>query len=194
MLGREEGWKENLSHSSISLKSATMLQRGLGSCFSTAPLVPITTHLSLFRSWEVWQTSHTPGSSLPRLSPTYPVALGGWWHHQGLPKGLHSSSWVLAGMRAGHSLSPWLPKSFPFPRHCGEKVTWLDTCLCQGCTQPDCCCDPWQKVVLLAGSPQGSSHSHRQVVTGRTSSDACASNVKFTQPAIPSPTPQSHLQ
>lgn len=99
------------------------------------------------------------------LSPTYPVALGAWWHHQDFPKGLHSSSWDLAGMRAGHSLSSWLPKPFPFPRHCGEKVTWLDTCLCQGRTQPDCCCDPWREVILLAGSPQESSQS----VTGSLS-------------------------
>lgn len=48
MPGKEEGWKEDLSCSSISLKLATMHQGGLGSCFSGAPLVLATTH-PLFR-------------------------------------------------------------------------------------------------------------------------------------------------
>lgn len=65
MLGREEGWKENLSCSSISLKPATTHQGGLGRCVSGVPLVLATTHPLLFRSWDVWQTSHSSGSSLP---------------------------------------------------------------------------------------------------------------------------------
>lgn len=119
---------------------------------------------------------------------------GAWRHHQGLPKGSHSSCWDLAGVRAGYSLGLWLPKPFPFPGHCSEKVTWLDTCLCQGRTQPDCCCDPWREVILLAGSPLESSQSHRQPATGKTSSDACAFQHEMNPTHNPLSHPSSHLQ
>lgn len=55
----------------------------------------------------------TPFSWVMALSPTRPVALEALQYHRGLPQGLRSSRWDLAGVGAGHSLSPQLPKLLP---------------------------------------------------------------------------------
>lgn len=58
------------------------------------------------------------------------------------------------------ALVPGFLKRF-LPGCRGEEVTWPDTCLCQGCTQSDCCCDLCWEATVLAESPGESKQSRR---------------------------------
>lgn len=105
----------------------------------------------VFRSWQVWETGHLPGSShaIPPDNRTVPDSS----HSSGSPAGLCSSQWDLAGVGVVTASAPGFLNSF-LPGHCGEKVTWLYTCLCRDCTQPNCCCDLGGKPLCWLGVPK----------------------------------------
>lgn len=102
-----KGWEERKAGRWVSAAPTSPLwedvevaathQGGLGNCLCSVSLVLAASQSPLvFRSWQVWETGHLPGSShaIPPDNRTVPDSS----HGSGSPVGLCSSQWDLAGV------------------------------------------------------------------------------------------------